>query len=130
MSQVNIDEAAIQAAVVQQLVERYSHDPSLRRDVVERLAGYGQPLQLVEKEVASRLKANGIDHVTTPARVQEVLETLVRRRVEAYLTPEQLGTLVGTAVSRLLADAYGKRIKAAAKRMVEAAMTAMVNDTE
>lgn len=129
-SQVHLDEAAIQAAVIQQLVERYARDPSLRRDVIEKIAGYGQPLQITEKEIARRLEASGVGHVTNAAYVKQIVDRTVSMRVEAYLTNEQLSTIVGIAVTRILGDAYGKRVKAAARKMVEAAMTALVNDTD
>lgn len=130
MSQVQLDEAAIQAAVIQQLVERYARDATLRRDVIERLAGYGQPLQLTEKEIARRLEACGIEHITSPVKVQQSVDLMIQRRIDAFLTNEQLSSLVGIAVTRILGDAYGKRVKAAAKKMVEAAMTALVDDKD
>ena len=130
MSQIQLDEAAIQAAVVQQLVDRYARDPNLRRDVIERLAGYGQPLQLVEKEITRRLEECGVVHITAPTRVQQIVEDMIRRRVENFLTPEQLSSTVGNAMTRILSDAYGKRVKAASKKMVEAAMDALLTKTD
>lgn len=130
MSTLELDDSIIQSAVIQGIVERYARDPNLRRDIIEHVAGYGRPLEITEKEVAARLKASGIDHITKPDNIEGTVDALVRRRVEAHLTTEQLGTVVGNAVARLLADAYGKRIKVAAKKMVEAAMRAMADMPE